>query len=201
MGGETGPGRPSKVARLIDEYDLEGLGAELEQAWTADGDARASLRELADRVNRRLLERSLRRAGGSAIGGEIDALYRALAGEEGGPAGRTRAKRRLEREGVDVDALEDAFVSHGAVRTYLRSERGVTYDGAADPVEAADEAIARLAGRLEAVAADKLVAASRTDDFALGEADVTVAVRVACRDCGRQADVATLLERGGCDCA
>jgi len=27
-------GRRSKVARLIEEYDLQGLGAELEQFWT-----------------------------------------------------------------------------------------------------------------------------------------------------------------------
>ena len=36
----------SKVARLIKKYDLQGLGAELEQLWTADED-RKSLRELA----------------------------------------------------------------------------------------------------------------------------------------------------------
>lgn len=200
MAGGDGPGRPSKVARLLEEYDLEGLGAELERDWTAPGDDRASLRELADRVNRRLVERAVGRAGASAIDGEIAALYRALAGDGTGPAERTRARRRLERDGVDVEALTDDFVSHGAVRTYLTSHREASYETDADPVTAADEAIARLQGRLEAVAADKLEAASRTDEFALGEGDVTVAVRVACRQCGHRADVATLLDRGGCDC-
>lgn len=38
-------GRRSKVARLIEEYDLSGLGEELEQRWTAEEDWQ-SLREL-----------------------------------------------------------------------------------------------------------------------------------------------------------
>ncbi|MFC6771661.1 rod-determining factor RdfA, partial [Halorubrum pallidum] len=46
----------SKVARVIEAYDLAGLGAQLERQWTgADGD-RTSLRDLADVFNRRVLE-------------------------------------------------------------------------------------------------------------------------------------------------
>ncbi len=39
----TTDGRPSsKVARLIDEYELDGLGAEMEARWTGDGEERMS---------------------------------------------------------------------------------------------------------------------------------------------------------------
>lgn len=49
---ETGSsrGRWSKVARRINEYDLEGLGEEMARRWTAEDD-RWSLRDLADHFN------------------------------------------------------------------------------------------------------------------------------------------------------
>ena len=197
MAGRDGPGRRSKVARLIDEYDLEGLGAELERQWTAPGSDRSSLRELASVVNRRVLAARLREAGGRPLDGEVATLYRLLADPDAGAADRTRARRRLEREGIDVEALTDEFVSYQAVRTYLTSHRGVSYEAEPTP---ADETIARLQGRLEAVTADKLADGRERGDLALGDHDVTVAVSVACRDCGRQLDVGTLLAEGGCDC-
>lgn len=195
-----GPGRPSKVARVIDEYDLVDLGAELERRWTAPPDHREGLRDLADVVNRRVLEAALDGADHRPLAGDVESLYRALTDGESGAAERTRARRRLERAGVDVESLRADFVSHSAVRTYLRSHRDASYEPEPAPLERADTAIARLQGRLEAVTVDRLAAARRRDAIALGEHDVTVSVRVACRDCGRQVDVATLLNEGGCAC-
>lgn len=42
----SGRGRRSKVARFIEEYDLQWLGIEIERGWTAHED-RSSLRGLA----------------------------------------------------------------------------------------------------------------------------------------------------------
>lgn len=42
----------TKVSRVIDEYDLDGFGDELERLWTATGDERKSLRELAETCNK-----------------------------------------------------------------------------------------------------------------------------------------------------
>lgn len=184
---------------MIEEYDLDGLGAELERRWTAPGEERASLRDLAETVNRRVLAAAIQSAGGRPLAGEVSNLYRLLDGPEAGPAARTRAKRRLEREGVDVESVTEEFVSYQAVRTYLTTHRGASYDPETEPASA-DETIARLRSRLEAVAEDKLSGASERGEITLGEHDVTVAVRVACRDCGRQLDVGTLLAEGGCDC-
>lgn len=199
MSGSGGPGRPSKVARVIETYDLADLGAELERRWTAPPDRRDSLRDLADVVNRRVLEAALRVAGRRPLAGDADAIYRRLVAEDDRPATRTRTRRRLERAGVDVEAVESDFVSHAAVRTYLTEHRGVTHD--ADVAAGGPgEAIARLRGRLEVVTADRLAAAQRRDAITLGDHDVTVSVRVACRDCGQQADATALLEAGGCGC-
>lgn len=45
----------SKLSRLIDEYDLDELGKQLEEYWIAAPDDRYSLRELAVYVNQYLL--------------------------------------------------------------------------------------------------------------------------------------------------
>lgn len=55
--------RRLKLVRLIDECDLEGLGAELERRWTAAADERSSLRDLAEYVNRQLLRVAMNRGG------------------------------------------------------------------------------------------------------------------------------------------
>lgn len=200
MMGRDGPGRPSKVARLIDEYDLAGLGDELERRWTAPDDRRDSLRDLATVVNRRVLETALQRAEVRPLPGSIAELYRELTATDSSAGDRTRARRRLERAGVDVAELREDFVSHAAVRTYLQSHRGLDHEEDRGPTDAADTTIARLAGRLEAVTADRVAAATRRGEIALGDHDVTVTVRVACRDCGEQRPARVLLDGGSCGC-
>lgn len=59
---EQSSGRQLKLTRLIDEYDLKGLGAELERRWTAD-ENRSSLRDLAEYFNHQLVEAAMTEAG------------------------------------------------------------------------------------------------------------------------------------------
>jgi len=81
----NGSGRRVKVARLIDEYDLEGVGDEVLRLWTAEGDERQSLRELADEFNRRLLRTALSDAGVQLVPDEVEGRYRVLAEKSGAP--------------------------------------------------------------------------------------------------------------------
>jgi hypothetical protein len=206
MADESDPGggragRRGKVARLVDEHGLESLGAELEARWTADGDDRMSLRALATLFNRRLLDAALSRADAQPLSGEAENLHRLLTAEDVSGAERTRARRRLERQGVDVDALLDDFVSYQAVRTYLRDERGAEYEAAdgSDPA-AALEHVQRLQGRTASVTEERVERLTRRDDLSLGDARVLVSVAVLCEDCGARYDVAELFDRGGCDC-
>ena len=41
----------TKVGRVIRAYDLDGMGANLEAAWTGESGERTSLRDLADEVD------------------------------------------------------------------------------------------------------------------------------------------------------
>lgn len=193
--------RRTKVARLIDEHGFGDIGIELERRWTAEGDERMSLRDLADYFNRRLLATAMEEHGMQPLDGEVENVYRLLTANDVSDADRTRVRRRLEREGVDVDSLSDDFVSYQAVRTYLRKDRGAAYetdDRDRTTVEA--DNLQRLRGRVSAIMESKMDQLRDGGHLSLGEFRTFVELRVHCQECNRQFEVGELLERGGCDC-
>jgi hypothetical protein len=193
-------GRRSKVARLIDEYDLQGLGVNLEQQWTADED-RKSLRDLASYFNQQLLQRTLEEVNVQYLDGEIENAYRLLTGDEVSSAESTRVKRRLERDGIDVDALETDFVTYQAIRSYLKDHRGAEYTPAeTDPLEREATNVQKLRGRMATVTGGKLEQLRASDELTLGEFRTLADIRVVCEDCNTQFDVLNLLNQGGCNC-
>lgn len=197
----SGGGRRSKVVRLIEEYDLQGIGAELEQYWTADEDRR-SLRELADYLNRYVLEAVLDSASVQHLDGETENTYRLLTDDDISSADRTRVRRRLERDGVDVDKLEGDFVTYQAIRSYLRDHRGVEYTpDEPDPLEREKTNVQRLRGRMTSVTEGNLEQLRDSGRLTLGEFRTLSEIRVVCEDCNTQFDAVELLKRGGCDCS
>lgn len=201
-GDDTSSAKRSKVARLIEEFGLDGLGVELENRWTAEDSAdRWSLRDLADHFNRQLLEEELSAAGVRALDGESGNVYRLLTDDDVSEADRTRARRRLEREGVDVEGLLDQFVTYQAIRTYLREYRGAEYSRSDDDrLETERTNIQRLQGRTESVTQGKLEQLDRGGHIEIGTVRTIVETTVVCEDCGVRYEVGTLLDRGGCDC-
>lgn len=194
------PGPDPKVLRLIRKYDLEGLGDELEAQWTRPDD-RASLRGLADSFNERLLRAALADAGVDTITDDVSRLYALLDGDEGSRGERTAARRRLERADVDVETLQDEFVSYGAIRSYLTGYRDASLpEPEADARETGSRAIEGLRQRTIAVTESKLTRLRDGGHLQLGSHRVLADVQVLCEECGRQYDVARLLETGGCDC-
>ena len=199
--GPSTRGRKSKVARVLDEYDLEGLGAELERRWTASED-RWSLRDLARFLNQRILETALEAANVQTVDGEVENIYRLLTDDEVSGADETRIRRRLERDGVDVDALETDFVTYQAIRTYLQKHRDAEYTpDETDPIEREVSNVEQLRGRLVSVTEGKLDQLRNAEEIDLGEFRLLVDIQVVCEDCNSQFEVVELLERGGCDCS
>lgn len=194
-------GRRNKVARLIDEYDLEGLGAELETRWTATGDDHWSLRDLATHVNEELVRARLRETGRTASASDVQNALALLSDDESAAAEATQLRRRLERDGVDVDELERDLVTYQAVRSYLQDHRGAEYErDTGDRVETVTQSIQKLRGRLVSVTESKLEQLRDSSRLTLGEFRVMVDVRVLCTDCNSQQAVTDLLASGGCDC-
>lgn len=191
----------SKVARVIEEYGLEGWGATLERRWTGADGERTSLRDLADALNEAILEAALRRADEQVTDPELESTYRALTDDGVSQADRVRTERDLERAGVDVEPLRGDFVTHQAVHTYLTDYREVDLpESAADRVERDVEHLQRLRGRLDAVAESTISALVDRGDLADHDYQVFVDTRVVCEDCGSSYELETLLRRGGCDC-
>lgn len=201
MSDSDGPARRLKLVRLMEEYGLEELGPELEYRWTTDGDDRMSLRDLAEYVNRQVLEAEMSAAGMQPLAGEVENIYRLLTDDDVGGADRTRTRRRLEREGIDIDALERDFLTYQAVRTYLKDHRGAEYvtdDRPRTEVEA--ENMQRIRGQTVSITEGKLEQLTKGEHITLGNFRVFAEINVLCEDCGTQRAIGELLDRGGCEC-
>ncbi|MEY7851903.1 rod-determining factor RdfA [Natrarchaeobius sp. A-rgal3] len=197
----AGPGPKPKVARLIEKYDLEGVGDDLAAQWTAPED-RTGLRGLAESFNERLLRAALAREGIDTITEDVGNLYALLAGERGSRGERTQVERQLERKGVDVSTLREEFVSYGAIRSYLVNYRGVAPPSAQnDPSrDRTAQTIEGLRRRTVTVSEGKLARLQETDRLRIGSHRVLVDVQVLCEECGKQYEITSLLESGACDC-
>jgi len=197
MTGEDGPN--TKVGRVIEAYDLDEMGPTLEAAWTGETGERTSLRDLADEFNEAVLTAAVRETANPSLDVEIASTYEAL--RDGTGSEVTRARRRLERKGVDVDELTGDFVTHQAVHTYLTKDRGASLptdeEGRA---ERKIQTIEKLQGRLSAVSESAVSSLANADELDRGDYDVLVDVRAVCPNCGADAPISELIRRGGCGC-
>ncbi|QIO22829.1 rod-determining factor RdfA [Haloarcula sp. JP-L23] len=202
MSSSTDDRPSSKVARLLDEYGLDEMGAELELRWTGDGYERMSLRDLADYFNKQLLEQALRDAGQAALDSDVETTYRNLTADDVSTGVRTDTRTRLEREGLDVESLERDFVTYQAIRSYLKEWRGAEYQKPSDEEKRANdrESIQRLLTRTLSVTEDRIEKLRDTDRIAVEEFEVFVDAQVLCQRCGTQYAVTEFIDNGGCDC-
>jgi hypothetical protein len=193
-----------KVGRVAAQHGLDDLDRTLVRYWRGDGAEQYSLRELETYVNQAILRAVVTASGMDPIEGEVENLYRLLVDDDVSEGARTELIRRLEREGVDVVDLRDAFVSHQTVHTHLRDCLGVTRGATDDTPETRREKVAdtvfALRNRTEAVTRNSLERLQTADAIALDEFDVLVDVSVTCAVCGRVYDVDTLLADEGCPC-
>lgn len=195
-----------KVGRVATRRGLAGLDEALVRHRRAES---ASLRELANLVNRRVLSAALTMADidnlddlFGAISGDqaVEAVYDALTADTE-PERTARVRTRLEQRGVDVGAVEDDWVSHPTVGRHLRDcldvdtarSATITLDDAVDTIEwARTRAAGVIARTFQRLATAGLV---RT-----GELDAAVTVQLTCSTCGHTYRPRELLERGGCAC-
>ncbi|UPM42976.1 rod-determining factor RdfA [Halocatena salina] len=191
----------TKVGRLIAEYDLTEVGAELERRWTKPSGERDGLRTLADVFNRRLLTRAMSDVGLNPLDGEADNYYRLLT-DDVGRSRKIEAQRRLEGAGIDVEELRTHFVTYQAIRTYLTEVRGASYDATDTQisVETTQNSLGRLVGRTTTVVKQKLTQLRAADRIVLGPFHVQASITVYCEACETRHSLTELLARGGCNC-
>lgn len=191
----------SKVARVIEKYELTGMGDTLEAAWTGDTGERTSLRDLADDFNKTVLEAGLRDAGTGAIDPDVQTTYEVLTGN-GSVADRTRKIHELERAGLDVDDILNDFTTHQAIHTFLTKYRDAELPSAEeDIVDRKIETLERLMGRVAAVSESTVESLVNGEELTDHAYEVLIDVRMICPDCGSEYPLVDLLRDGGCDCA
>ncbi len=185
----------NKLGRLIQRHGLSDLREELITRWTAPQDERSSLRDLADYVNQQLLGAHLEAANVTVTDYDLVQRYHRLTSDEVPTSDRTRERRTLERQGVDVDQLFDEFVSHQTVHTYLTDDCDVEYTTA--NTSAPSETVGQLKGRVSAVTDSIVDQLEETPP----EYDVFVDITVYCHGCERRYTIEELIEADGCACA
>ena len=187
----------SKVARVIDEYGLDGFGDELVDRWLGENGESESLRSLSDEFNRQVLRSAMEREGVNLLDGDVENTYRLLTDNDVTGGMRTEAERALERDGIDVDELRQDFVSHQAVHTYLTKHREVSKKRETDEsqLEKGSRTIQQLKGRTQAVTQNIVDNLRKTGRLPVDEAEVIVDVRVLETETGRTHDVIDMIER------
>lgn len=196
-----------KVGRKIHQYSLKHLNTELVHRRR---DEEASLRDLADYVNRCILAAALAAAdvditnslyGAVSKEDALTTLYETLADDET-PAERTaRVRTRLTQLGVDVEAIETDWVTHPTVRKHLRecldvdTQRTTTLtpNDASDTIEWARTQCANIV-------TETFTRLRNADIVATGPLDVTVPIQLTCTKCGKTYRPSQLLTRRKCAC-
>jgi len=186
-----------KVGRVAAAHGLGGIHDELARRWL-DGE---SVRDLAAAFDRRVLRARFEQSGRVPIEGEIGNLYRVLTDDDVDAGSRTQARERLRQNGVDVDDLDDQFVSHQTVYRHLVDCLGVEKDTArGSSVGTWRDRLLSLQTRTARVTERGLDQLRNADDVSLGSFDVLVDVRVFCEDCESVYTVEEFLDRRRCDC-
>lgn len=186
-----------KVDRIGEKYGLDGLDGRLERRRSQKD---ASLRQLESHINREVLKRAMTSAGKDPIKGEAANLLDHLRGDD--EISRKEARRELRRQGIDVNELEEDFVSYQTVRKHLNECMQIDTSSAYSPAPDEDRRrLGDLKGRAEKVIKRTFDRLRKHDAIKVGEPRPAVSLKVKCGDCGRTHDASELLRTRRCACA
>jgi hypothetical protein len=191
----------TKIDRVIEKYDLNGMAEQLENRWLGAGSRdQSSTRELADHFNKAVLKAVIQGGSAFTLSGDVEHVYDVLT--DGEDADATLVRSRLEQNGVDAEAVTGDFISHQTVYRYLTEHLGVERPekGSEERLDDAIETIQRLQGRTTAVTEQNIQTLKNGDIVSVGDFSVLNDIQVLCGNCGRSHDVTSFLEGGGCEC-
>lgn len=190
------------MERLVEEYELDEVAEEIQRRYaTPDVEERSSLRELADYFNKQLVKQSFEEAAVPTTNFDVENIYAQLYHADANPDDLTQIRKRLTYAGVPVEEIEQAFISHEAIRAYLRRQGIVYSEPEQDQIAKYREQIQQLRNRTAVVTDDKLQSLDSTGRITLGDFSVDVDIHVTCESCGVRSPLADVLADHGCDCA
>ena len=185
-----------KITRVAQAYHIRDVDTKLLQ----QREQGASLRELAIFFNKQILSRALDRATQEVIG-DAETIYGVLMDDDTDRARQAELRSKLARYDVDIDDVQQDFVSHQTVRNHLNGCREI--DTGREPnldLESGQKTIEWAQARSEGVIEQTLERLRNAGEVADTQTEVTQSVRVACSACGQSYRIEEFLQQGGCDC-
>lgn len=198
--------RCCKVTATALEYDVMDTAMRLPERRHA-GD---SLRELTRWFNISVIDQILGNSDISSgksihtalIGDDLaEEVYRILRTDDGTDVQRAELRARLAEAGIDVDALENALVSHVTIRAHLLECLNIDVDTQVANFEKTTNTIRWAHSRAENVIQSALESSVAAGETRTGPLQAEVAVRVTCQTCGDMFYVDEFLENPQCQCA
>ena len=193
---ESGDEPCCKVTQVAEAYHISDIDTKLLQ----QREQGASLRELAAFFNKRILSEALNRATQEVVG-DADTIYQVLMDDDTDRARQAELRSKLARYNVDIDEVQQDFVSHQTVRNHLNGCRKIdtgresTFD-----LEAGRKTIEWAQARSEGVIRETIERLRNAGEVADTGTEVTQSVRVACAACGQSYRIEEFLAQGGCGC-
>lgn len=198
-----------KVGKAIAKHDLVELNAQLASKRS---DGAASLRDLADFVNRSILTAALETDADTLIENTeafgaldreeaIDSIYHVLTDDSASTEQRARVGTRLEQAGVDLEAVRSAWVTHPTVRTHLRQCLEIDTSQTSD-LEPDDglHTIEWARSQCVAIIEQTLKRLVKAGHLSITDIDISLSIRVTCTACEETYQPMDLVHRGGCAC-
>jgi hypothetical protein len=189
-----------KVGTVIKRYELESMNDNLVARWTGQRGDSEGTRGLANQFNRRLLRAEMRAADMDIVEGRVENLHRLLTDDDALEAVRIQARDVLGDNGINVERLENDFVSHQTIYRHLRNCLDVEKEHDTISVEKERDRINRMQNRAETVIDDGISRLRDGDKLTLTDFEVLINFRVTCEECGELYDASELINRGGCKC-
>ncbi|WP_433634204.1 rod-determining factor RdfA [Halomicrococcus sp. NG-SE-24] len=195
----TGDGdRACKIDRVSEKRNLDSIDEQLQERREDSG---ASLRDLEEYFNQRVLEAAMRDGDVEVVDGDAEHTFRLLTADTVSSGTEIEVRDRLRRAGVDPEAVIDDFVSYQTVRTHLRECLNVdtSNDSELTPTDAKNT-VFKLMSRTELITERTIDRLRSAGGLTIGDVDVTLSLRVACTECGEEYPFSRLVDRGGCRC-
>jgi hypothetical protein len=182
-----------KICRVLEERGMERYENRLVEQWSADRGQRKGYRQLATWLNVLMLRREMDRAGLSTLGDEAASKYKRLTGDDGTVVAEVRDV--LRNSGIDVDALENDFVSYGVIRTHLIDCLGEEHETESTDWEPEAIEIARSNAEKKArEAVHTLVNKAKLDVG--GDVRVSASIELECDECHTRVPAERAIRRG-----
>ena len=193
---ESGDEPCCKITRVARAYHIQDVDTRLLQ----QREQGASLRELARFFNKQILSKALSRATKEVIG-DTGTIYQVLVNDGTDRARQAELRSKLARYNVDVDDVQQDFVSHQTVRNHLNGCREIdTGRKSTLALEDGQKTIEWAQARSEGVIEQTIERLRNAGEVADTQTEVTQSVRVVCSACGQSYRIEAFLEQGGCSC-